>query len=550
MCGILAILNTIDAYSFRNKAKRLSHKLSHRGPDYSGIYINKNNILCHERLSIIDVLNGSQPIENNDVILVVNGEIYNYKELKKKYGGEYKTESDCEVLITLYKKYGDNFLEREVISGMYSFVLYDKKKDTYIIGRDPIGIIPLYYGFGKDGSIWVSSELKAIEKDCKIYDIFPPGFYYTSQEQILNIFYKSKWYFDMLYTPPKSSNFDIDKTCDLINKSLTLSVKKHLMCDVPYGILLSGGLDSSLIASIASREYKINRQLTDLHTYCIGLKGSKDIKAAEEVAKFIGSKHYSFEFTLDEGLDALESVIYHIETFDITTIRASTPMYLMARKIKASGIKMVLSGEGSDEIFGGYLYFHKAPNSDEFYKETVRKVKALHKYDCLRANKSMLAWGVEARVPFLDREFLDIVMNLDPKYKLCINGIEKYILRKSFDNKNNPYLPENILWRQKEQFSDGVGNLWIKTLKNIAEKKITDNQLFNAKLRFPYATPKTKEGYMYREIFEKCFPSDSACKTVPFGDTIACSSAIATKWDKSFQVLDPSGSSVKDIYKN
>lgn len=549
MCGILAILGIINAYSFRNKAKRLSHKLSHRGPDYAGIYINKNNILCHERLSIIDVLNGSQPIENNDIVLVVNGEIYNYKEIKEKYSTKYKTNSDCEVIITLYNKFGENFLEKELLNGMYAFVLYDKKNDSYVIGRDPIGIIPLYYGYCEDGSIMVASELKAIEKTCKIYNIFPPGYYYSSKNKKFNLFFKSKWYNDIFYIPPKSdSNFD--ETCKLINYSLTESVKSHLMSDVPYGILLSGGLDSSLIASIASREYYINRQLTELHTYCIGLKGSKDIKAAEEVAKFIGSKHYSFEFTLDEGLDALENVIYHTETFDITTIRASTPMYLMARKIKACGIKMVLSGEGSDEIFGGYLYFHKAPNSDEFYKETVRKVKDLHKYDCLRANKSMLAWGVETRVPFLDRKFLDIIMNLDPKYKLCTNGIEKYILRKSFDNKNKPYLPENILWRQKEQFSDGVGNLWIQTLKNIADNKITDNQMLTANLRFPYATPKTKEAYMYREIFERCFPSDSAAKTVPFGDTIACSSDIASKWCKSFKILDPSGSSIKDIYKN
>ncbi len=540
MCGILAILGLKDAKNFREIAVKLSKMISHRGPDWAGIWINDSNILAHERLAIIDVFTGSQPIRYKNLLLTINAEIYNYKELKEQFDENevWNTDSDCEVLLHLYDKYGIDFLDKCSINGMFAFVIYDQEHDIYVAARDIVGIEPLYFGFDENGATWFGSELKVLQEHCKVFQTFPPGHYYTSENKFKR-YYNAPWYINTSYIPTQHLSYED------IRNALTKSVISHLMSDVPYGILLSGGLDSSLISSIAVREFSRNQRTKRLQSFCIGLKGSPDLIAAQEVADFIGTEHYSFEFTIDEGLDALHDVIYHLESFDIASIRSSIPMYLVSRKIKACGIKMVLSGEGSDEMFGGYLYFHKAPNKEEFYKETVRKIKDLNKLDCLRANKSMLAWGVETRVPFLDTEFLEIVMNIAPEDKMCKNGIEKYLLRKAFDTPDDPYLSDKFLWRQKEQFSDGVGSLWINALKEYADSKVTDKQMKNIDLKFPIGSPKTKEGYMYREIFSKFFPSDSAATTVHVGDTIACSTAIAVEWDESFKTLDPSGRAIK-----
>merc|ERR1712223_56147 len=562
MCGIFAVFGLPENSSkFRNDILRLSKLLRHRGPDWNGIACFKNCVLTHERLAIVGLNSGAQPIIDNDgdTAMSVNGEIYNHEELETELKHKnpnlfdaFTTDSDCEVLLHLYKTKGPEFLENTVVNGMYAFVLYDKMSDEYMVARDPFGIIPLYIGYGVDGSVWFSSEMKALQANCSHFELFPPGHYYVGKslhgeiKREMKPFYHSKWFTDIDHIP--------DHPLDLaeFRGQLCASVRRHLLAEVPFGLLLSGGLDSSLIASIACREYKKLGNHDKLRSFCIGLKGSPDLAAAEKVAKHIGTKHYSFTFTVQQGLDALSDVIFHLETYDVTTVRASTPMFLLARRIKATGCKMVLSGEGADEVFAGYLYFHKAPDSDELHKETVQKVKKLHMYDCLRANKSMMGWGVEARVPFLDREFLEYAMNLDPEVKMCPgNKIEKNVLRSAFDTPEQPFLPNEILWRQKEQFSDGVGYSWIDALKATAEKSVSDLQMKFAANRFPDEPPSTKEEYMYREMFSHHFPSPSAKKTVPIqGKSIACSTEAAMKWDASFQNLaDPSGRAVCGVHE-
>jgi len=559
MCGIFAIFGLPEpGVNYREEGLRCSKMIRHRGPDWNGIHCDKNCVIAHERLAIVGVSSGAQPIRNREasLFLSVNGEIYNYLTIKEKliesnpeFESEFVSDSDCEPIMYLYKKYGPDFMTKCDINGMYGFVLYDNKSDTYVVARDPIGIIPLYVGYGRDGSVWFGSELKTLQESCDHFECFPPGHYLvgksldTNHHGEIKPFYTAPWFGDRQFSP--SVPYDAME----FRKQMTAAVRRHLMAEVPYGVLLSGGLDSSIVASIAAREYKNLGNVDIMRSYCIGLKGSPDLDAAAKVAKFIGSRHFSFEFTVQEGLDALQDVIYHLETFDRTTIRASTPMFLMSRKIKATGVKMVLSGEGADEVFGGYLYFHKAPNAKEFHEETVRKIKDLYKFDCLRANKSTMAWGLEARVPFLDREFLEYSMSLEPSAKMCGNRIEKWLIRNAFDDKENPYLPEEVLWRQKEQFSDGVGYSWIDSLKDEANKKITDLQMKHAESRFPDSTPATKEDYMYREIFQSLFPSPSAVKSVPFGKSIACSTEKALEWDESFKnAADPSGRSVQGVH--
>ena len=533
MCGILAILlSGLSEEELRARALKLSKKLRHRGPDWSGIHAqhyqkkNTNVVLAHERLAIVDILSGEQPLLNKSgtVALCVNGEIYNYQSIRGKLEAELgndlylATNSDCEPIIPLYEKNRtDDFLNE--LDGMFAFIISDEENELFIASRDPIGICSLYYGWGDDGSIYFSSELKALEGICPRYEEFPPGFSYNSKrEQPLLRYYNPIWV-DEKYLP--TAPLELTDLRNVLEKAIV----KMLMCDVPYGVLLSGGLDSSLVASIASRhaakriedQERSDAWFPRLHSFSIGLKGSPDLANAKVVADFLGTVHHEWTFTPQQGIDALRDVIYHLETYDITTIRASTPMYLLSRRIKAMGIKMVLSGEGADEVFGGYLYFHKAPNPEEFHKETVRKMKALHYYDCLRANKSPLAWGVEGRFPFLDNDLLSLAMNIDPLFKTIIHdsedprrGIEKYILRKAFDTPDRPYLPDSVLWRQKEQFSDGVGYNWIDSLKAFAETQVTDAQLESAVHRYPYNTPATKEGYFYRTIFASFYSSDSA----------------------------------------
>jgi asparagine synthase (glutamine-hydrolysing) len=560
MCGILAILGLQeDAHRFRDTALQLAKRIRHRGPDWSGIYMDDHCILAHERLAIVDVVSGAQPILSADgsVALAVNGEIYNHEFLREGLETRFKfrSRSDCEVILHMFEEdRSGQFLSS--LEGMFAFVVYDSKTKSFMAARDPLGIIPLYYGFGKDGSVWFSSELKAIADHCAILHQFPPGCFYDSSrpgKNKITPYYSPAWMESVPSTPVDLSR---------LREALTKSVRSHLMSEVPFGVLLSGGLDSSLIASIASKIMKEQSPSSaKLRSFSIGLEGSPDLEAANKVANFLNSQHHSLTFTLQEGLDALSDVIYHIETYDVTTVRASTPMFLMARMIKAFGIKMVLSGEGADEIFGGYLYFHKAPNREEFHAETVRKLKALHMYDCLRANKAMSAWGVEARVPFLDTKFIEASMNLDPLAKMTVDPIksvkriEKFILRAAFDPALNPdkvayeYLPKEILWRQKEQFSDGVGYAWIDSLKSFAESQISDSMMETAEYRFPHNTPLTKEGYLYRQFFESHFPSHSAMQTVPGGPSIACSSSAAIAWDASFGgQADPSGRAVRDVH--
>jgi asparagine synthase (glutamine-hydrolysing) len=537
-----------DTRELRKKALSLTKLQRHRGPDWTGIYSNERAILAHERLAIVDVESGAQPLlsEDGKIALAVNGEIYNHQELRQSLTAAYpfQTHSDCEIILALYQQKGDDFLND--LQGMFAFVLYDSVKDRYLIGRDPIGIIPLYTGYDEHGNFYVSSEMKAIEPVCRTVREFPAGHFMTSQGG-LKRYYERPW---QQYESVAAVSMDDSH----LKEALEHSVRQHLMSDVPYGVLLSGGLDSSLIAAIAKKF--VSRRIEDqdkspawwpqLHTFSVGLKGAPDLAAARKVADFIGSIHHELTFTVQEGLDALSDVIYHIESYDVTTVRASTPMYLMARKIRAMGIKMVLSGEGADEVFGGYLYFHKAPNGKEFHEETVRKLSRLHLFDCLRANKSMAAWGVEARVPFLDRAFLDVAMSLNPELKMCRDGkIEKHVLRQAFDG----YLPAEILWRQKEQFSDGVGYSWIDSLKEYAEKQVSDQLFENAPYRFPVNTPTSKEGYFYRHIFESHFKLPSAIDCVPGGPTIACSTPEAFLWDQSFNVNDPSGRAVKSVHK-
>ena len=553
MCGILAILDIKgNSDALRKKALTLAKRLRHRGPDWSGIYSDANGILLHERLSIVDVEHGAQPLIDRLTgrVLSVNGEIYNHEELRKelKRQHDYQTASDCEPILYLYDEFGPELVKR--MNGIFAFVLYDPATRDYFISRDPIGVVPLYWGWDKEGNLFVSSELKAIADVCSKLDEFPPGHYYSSKDKKLVKYYNPAWA-DTKTLP--SNPLDLKA----LREAFESAVKRQLMCDVPYGVLLSGGLDSSLVSAIASRFKEKRVEDHDaspawwqrLHSFSVGLHGSPDLKMAKIVADFIGSVHHEIHFTEQEGIDAVPDVIYQLETFDITTIRAATPMYLMARKIKAMGIKMVLSGEGADEVFGGYLYFHKAPDAREFHEETVRKLAMLHKYDCLRANKSTAAWGLEARVPFLDKEFLETAMNIDPAEKMCVPGerMEKWMLRKAFEG----YLPDEVLWRQKEQFSDGVGYGWIDSLKKRAEEEVSDKQMENAAFRFPLKTPLTKEGYLYRSIFEGHFPNPEAPKLVPDGPSIACSTPTAIRWDASWAKLaDPSGRAVKSVHKD
>ncbi len=550
MCGIVGVFDIKGSVEgLRPQVLEMAKRVRHRGPDWSGIYVSEKAILAHERLSIVDPQSGRQPLFSPDrkQILAVNGEIYNHQELRTRYPAyEFQTKSDCEVILPLYRAKGTGFLED--LNGIFAFALFDEEKGTYLIARDHIGIVPLYMGWDQYGNFYVASELKALEGVCKKIEEFPPGHYMSSVDGSPRPWYTREW---SSYESVKENAADIP----MLRHALEQAVHRQLMSDVPYGVLLSGGLDSSIISAIAKR-YAARRIETNdtqeawwpqLHSFAIGLEGSPDLAAAAKVAAHINTVHHEIHFTIQEGLDAIRDVIYHLETYDVTTVRASTPMYLMARVIKSMGVKMVLSGEGADEIFGGYLYFHKAPNARAFHEETVRKLSKLHLYDCLRANKSLAAWGVEGRVPFLDKEFLDVAMRLNPNEKMAKNGrIEKWILRKAFED----YLPKEIAWRQKEQFSDGVGYNWIDTLKAVAETKVTDGQLANAQYRFHINPPRTKEEYHYRSIFEEHFPSDSAAACVPSVPSVACSTAEALAWDASFQKTnDPSGRAVKSVHQ-
>lgn len=549
MCGIACILDIqSDPLALRERAIAMARLVRHRGPDWSGLYADAHAVLAHERLSIVDVEHGAQPLTDaaNNLVLAANGEIYNHKALRSALEGyPFKTASDCEVIIPLYERHGADFLNR--ISGIFAFVLYDRQKQDYLIARDPIGVIPLYMGRDEYGNLHVASEMKALIKYCHQIEDFPPGHYLTRQTAQPVRYYQPGW---SDYRGAESKALDLDE----LRTSLEAAIHQQLMSDVPYGVLISGGLDSSIIAAVTQRFAPYRIEDADkvaawwprLHSFCIGLEGSPDVAKARKVAAAIGTVHHEFIFTVTEGLDALRDVIYHIETYDVTSIRASTPMYLMMRRIKAMGIKMVLSGEGADEVFGGYLYFHKAPNAREFHEETVRKLSTLYKYDCLRANKTAAAWGIEVRVPFLDREFLDVAMAFDAKEKMVGPGrMEKYPLRKAFEG----YLPEEILWRQKEQFSDGVGYGWIDALKANGEKQVTDAQMKSARYRFPHNTPPSKEAYLYREIFESHFPGEAAARCVPGGPSIACSTPTAIAWDESFaRNSDPSGRAVLGVH--
>ena len=527
----------------------MSKKIRHRGPDWSGIYCDNKVIFAHERLAIVDPQSGGQPLYSSDkkLVLAVNGEIYNHQELRKQVPDyEFLTHSDCEVILALYRKKGKDFLED--LNGIFAFALYDVEKDVYLIARDHMGIIPLYTGRDRNGHLYVASELKALEGICNQIREFLPGHYHFSSEgHEPKRWYTRDW---MEYENVKNNVSDIA----LLRKSLEEAVHRQLMSDVPYGVLLSGGLDSSIISAVTKKFAAMRIESGDkeqawypqLHSFAIGLSGSPDLAAAKRAADHIGSVHHEINFTIQEGLDAIRDVIYHLETYDVTTVRASTPMYLLARVIKSMGIKMVLSGEGSDELFGGYLYFHKAPDAKSFHEETVRKLSKLHLYDCLRANKSLAAWGIEGRVPFLDKEFMDVAMRLNPEDKMAKDGkMEKWILRKAFED----YLPMDIAWRQKEQFSDGVGYSWIDTLKAVANEKVSDDEFANAKYRFPINPPMSKEEYHYRSIFSEHFPGDAAASCVPSVPSVACSTPEALAWDASFQKMnDPSGRAVKSVH--
>lgn len=550
MCGIVAVFEAEgDVAQLRPDVLKMSKKIRHRGPDWSGIYCGKNAILAHERLSIVDPESGGQPLKSKDgkVILAVNGEIYNHRAIREKYAGRYEflTGSDCEVIIALYRDKGADFLEE--LNGIFAFALYDEENDFYMVARDPIGVIPLYMGTDAKGHKYFASELKALEGKCEVIEPFLPGHVYDSRSGEMTRWYSRDW---EDYDAVKDNTTSISD----LRAALEASVRRQLMSDVPYGVLLSGGLDSSIISAVAAK-YAPNRIEADgkqeaywprLHSFAVGLKGAPDLAAARKVAEHIGTVHHEINYTVQEGLDAIRDVIYYIETYDVTTVRASTPMYLLARVIKSMGIKMVLSGEGADEIFGGYLYFHKAPDAKAFHEETVRKLSKLHLYDCLRANKSLSAWGVEGRVPFLDKEFLDVAMRLNPKDKMAGNGkMEKWVLRKAFED----MIPESIAWRQKEQFSDGVGYSWIDSLKEITASQVTDEMMKNAHRRFPINTPMNKEEYFYRSIYEEHFPSATAAACVPSVPSVACSTAEALAWDASFKNMnDPSGRAVKSVH--
>lgn len=550
MCGIVCAFDLKQKTEvLRPRVLEMSKKIRHRGPDWSGVFSNDKAILAHERLAIVDPASGKQPLFNKDksLVLAANGEIYNHRELRQQFDGKYEflTNSDCEVILALYQEKGVDFIDE--LNGIFGFAIYDVEKDEYFIARDHMGIIPLYMGWDVNGTFYVASELKALEGYCTKIELFPPGHYLSSKDGKLVKWYQREW---TDYELVKENETSIQE----IRTALEEAVKRQLMSDVPYGVLLSGGLDSSITSAVA-KKYASKRIETDgksdawypqLHSFAVGLEGSPDLVAAQKVADHLGTIHHEIKFTIQEGLDAIKDVIYNIETYDVTTIRASTPMYLMARVIKSMGIKMVLSGEGSDELFGGYLYFHKAPNAKEFHEETVRKLSKLHMYDCLRANKSLAAWGIEGRVPFLDKEFMDVAMRINPQDKM-IKGerMEKWVLRKAFED----MLPESVAWRQKEQFSDGVGYSWIDTLKEVVSKEVSDEQLANAKFRFPIQTPISKEEYYYRSIFTEHFPSDAAALSVPQEASVACSTKIALEWDEAFKNLnDPSGRAVVQVH--
>ncbi len=552
MCGIVCAFDVKESTkALRPQLLEMSKKVRHRGPDWSGIYSNDKAILAHERLAIVDPTSGKQPLFSADgkVVLAANGEIYNHRELRKQFEGKYefKTQSDCEVILALYQEKGADFVDD--LNGIFGFAIYDSEKDEYFIARDHMGIIPLYIGWDKNGTFYVASELKALEGTCSKIELFPPGHYLLSSEGEFKRWYQRDW---MDYEAVKENETSIAE----IRDALEAAVHRQLMSDVPYGVLLSGGLDSSVTSAVAKKYSQMRIESDDtkeawwpqLHSFSVGLEGSPDLAAAQKVAEHIGTIHHEIKFTIQEGLDAIKDVIYNLETYDITTIRASTPMYLMARVIKSMGIKMVLSGEGADELFGGYLYFHKAPSPKDFHEETVRKLDKLHMYDCLRANKSLAAWGIEGRVPFLDKEFMDVAMRINPKDKM-INGerMEKWVVRKAFES----YLPESVAWRQKEQFSDGVGYSWIDTLKGLVEVEVSDEQLANAHFKFPIQTPTSKEEYYYRSIFEGHFPSDAAALSVPQEPSVACSTKIALEWDEAFKNMnDPSGRAVANVHED
>ncbi len=550
MCGIVCAFDIKESTeSLRPKVLEMAKKVRHRGPDWSGIYSSGKAIMAHERLAIVDPSSGKQPLYSDDgkLILAANGEIYNHQKLREQFKGTYNfsTASDCEVILALYKKKGVNFIDE--LNGIFGFALYDTEQDAYFIARDHMGIIPLYIGWDEYGTFYVASELKALEEHCTKIELFPPGHYWFSKDKEKTQWYQRDW---ENYEAVKENTTDIQK----LRKALEDAVHRQLMSDVPYGVLLSGGLDSSITSAIAKKyaEKRIESNDTQqawwprLHSFSVGLEGSPDLAAAKKVADHIGTVHHEIVFTIQEGLDAIRDVIYNIETYDITTIRSATPMYLMARVIKSMGIKMVLSGEGSDELFGGYLYFHKAPNEREFHEETVRKLKKLHLYDCLRANKALAAWGIEGRVPFLDKEFMDVAMRINPKDKIITpERMEKWVVRKAFED----YLPNSVAWRQKEQFSDGVGYSWIDTLKELVDREITDEQLENAKYKFPIQTPTTKEEYYYRTIFAEHFPSDAAALCVPQEASVACSTQKALEWDESFKNMnEPSGRAISKVH--
>ena len=563
MCGIVGIFKVKQqSHELRDKALRMSQKIRHRGPDWSGIYCGGSAILAHERLSIVDPESGGQPLfsPDNKQVLAVNGEIYNHQEIRRRFAGQYEfqTGSDCEVILALYREFatGKTTIQQmlEQLSGIFAFALYDEERDEFLIARDPIGVIPLYIGYDSDGTMYVASELKALEGQCEHYEPFLPGHYVISSDMheerpyTMHRYYQRDWF---EYAAVKENPASVEA----IHDALTAAVKRQLMSDVPYGVLLSGGLDSSVVSAIAEKfsEHRIEDDSQTraywprLHSFAVGLKGAPDLAKAKLVADHIGTVHHEINYTIQEGLDAIRDVIYFIETYDVTTVRASTPMYLLARVIKSMGIKMVLSGEGADEIFGGYLYFHKAPSAKDFHEETVRKLSKLHYYDCLRANKSLAAWGVEGRVPFLDKEFLDVAMRTNPNAKMCPGStIEKKIVREAFAD----MLPEEIVWRQKEQFSDGVGYSWIDTLKKITSEAVTDEQMAHAAERFPINPPLNKEEYYYRSIFAEHFPSDSAARSVNQEASVACSTSIALEWDAAFKNMnDPSGRAVKGVHE-
>ncbi|MAG18526.1 MAG: asparagine synthase B [Flavobacteriaceae bacterium] len=550
MCGIVCAFDLKqDSETLRPQILEMSKKLRHRGPDWSGIYHSKNAILGHERLAIVDPASGKQPLYSQDgtIVLAANGEIYNHLELRKKFEGKYsfRTESDCEIILALYQEKGANFVDD--LNGIFAFAIYDSTQDSYFIARDHMGIIPLYMGWDKDGTFYVASELKALEGICVKIELFPPGHFIKSGFSRPTQWYKRDWVdFEVVKNNPTS--------IEDLHDALSDAVHRQLMSDVPYGVLLSGGLDSSITSALAKKfsSKRIESEDTQdawwpqLHSFSVGLEGSPDLAAAKKVSDHIGSIHHEVIFTIQEGLDAIKDVIYHLETYDITTVRASTPMFLMARSIKSHGIKMVLSGEGADELFGGYLYFHKAPSAKEFHKETVRKLDKLHQYDCLRANKSLAAWGIEGRVPFLDKEFIDVAMRINPQDKMINKDrMEKWVVRKAFED----YLPESVAWRQKEQFSDGVGYSWIDTLKEVVEVSVSNEQMDNAHFRFPLQTPQNKEEFYYRSIFEEHFSSDAAALSVPSVPSVACSTPVALEWDEAFKNQnDPSGRAVAKVH--